>query len=234
MLHDAALVLELVDRVLELLIEHDAIRDHDHAVEDALVGAVVQGREPMGKPSDGVALAAAGGVLDEVVVSRALPACGVHEQPHGRELMVAGEDHGLRLDLVAPVVALLFDLQVNEAGENVEQTVALQHLFPQIGRAVAAAGGIGWIARCPRESLVEGQELGRPAGQPGGHEHGVGVYGEVSQRAALEFEDRLARVAVPLVLPACVLDGLAGERILQLQRRHRNAVQAQRDIERLF
>ena len=146
-LYDPALVLELVDRVLELLIEHNAVRDHDHAVEDALVGGVVQGREPMGKPSDGVALAAAGGVLDEVVVSRALPARSAHEQTHRLELMVAGEDHGLRLDLVAPLVTLHFDLQVHEAGENVEQTVALQHLFPQKGRAVAAAGGIGWIAR---------------------------------------------------------------------------------------
>ena len=64
------------------------------------------------------------------------------------------------------------------------------------------------------------------------YEHGVGVRGEVGQRAALEREDRLARVAVPLILAACVLDGLAGERVLQLQRRHRNAVQAQGDVER--
>ena len=93
-LHHAALVLELVDGVLELLIEHDPIRDHDHGVEDTLVVGVVQGREPMGQPPDGVALAAAGGVLDEVVVARALPARRVHEHPHRLKLMVAGEDHG--------------------------------------------------------------------------------------------------------------------------------------------
>ena len=133
-LHDAALVLELVDRVLELLIEHDAVRNHDHTIEDALVGGVVQGCEPMGKPSDGVALAAASGMLDQVVAPHALPARGVHEQPHRLELVVAGKDHGLRLDLGAPVVALLVDLQVDEAGEDVEQAAALQHLFPQIGR----------------------------------------------------------------------------------------------------
>ena len=233
-LHDTALVLELVDRVLELLIEHDAVREHDHTVEDPLVVGVVQRREPMGEPSDGVALSAAGGVLDEVVVSRALPACGDHEQAHRLKLMVAGEDHGLRLDLVAPLVPLLFDLQVNEAGQDVEQTVALQHLLPQIGCAIAPAGGIGRIARRPRGSLVEGQELRCLAGQPGGHEHGVGVRSEVGQRAALEFEDRLARVAVPLILPASVLGALAGERILQLQRCHRDAVQAQREVERLL
>ena len=50
-LHDAALVLELVDRVLELLVEHNTIRDHDHAVENALVGGIMQGREPMRQPA---------------------------------------------------------------------------------------------------------------------------------------------------------------------------------------
>ncbi|EXI72980.1 MAG: hypothetical protein AW07_02912 [Candidatus Accumulibacter sp. SK-11] len=51
------------------------------------------------------------------------------------------------------------------------------------------------------------------------------------QRAALELENRLARVAVLLVLPACILDPLAGERIFQLHRGHGNAVQAQGHIE---
>ena len=146
--------------------------------------------------------------------------------------MVAGEDHGLRPDPVAPLVALLVDLQVNEAGEDVEQAVALQHLFPQIRRAAGPSRRIGRVAGCAVGALVEGQELRRLAGEPGGHEHGVGVRGEVGQRAALELEDRLARVAVPLVLAACVLDGLAGERVLQLQRHDRYAVQAQGDVER--
>src|SRR5437763_14460130 len=47
LLHDTTLVLELVDRVLKLLVEHHAVGYHDHAVEDALIGRVVQGREPM-------------------------------------------------------------------------------------------------------------------------------------------------------------------------------------------
>ena len=69
--------------------------------------------------------------------------------------------------------------------------------------------------------------------QSGGHEHRLGIHGKVHQRAALEFEDRLALVAVLLVLPARILDALVCERILQLHRGYRNAVQAQRDIQRL-
>ena len=37
LLDDAVLVLELVDRVLQLLVEHHAVGDHDDAVEDPLV-----------------------------------------------------------------------------------------------------------------------------------------------------------------------------------------------------
>ena len=233
-LHDPAPVLELVDRVLELLIEHDAVGDHDHAVEDALVGRVMQGREPMGEPADRVALAAARGVLDEVVVARALAAGGVHQQADRLELVMAGEDHGLHPDLAPPVVALLVDLQVDEAGEEVEQAVGRQHLLPQVCRAVVPAGGVGRVAGCALESLVERQEFRRFAGQPGGHEHRLGIHGEMNQCASLELEDRLTRVPLALVLAPSVLDGLAGERVLQFQRHHRNAVQAQRDVERLL
>ena len=74
----------------------------------------------------------------------------------------------------------------------------------------------------------------RRARQAGGHEHRLGVYGKMHQRAALEFEDWLARVSVLLVLLACILNLLARERVLQLHRGHGDAVQAQCDIEGLL
>ena len=194
----------------------------------------MQARQPMRQPTDRVPLAAARGMLDEVVVPHAVAACRVHQHAHRFELVVAGEDHGLRLDLAAPIVALLVDLQVDEAREEIEQAVTLQHLFPQVRRAVGPALRIGRVPGCSGATLVEGEKVRRRARQAGRHEHRLGVHGEVHQRTALEFEDRLARVAVLLVLPACVLDPLVRERILQLQRGHGNAVQAQRDIERLL
>jgi hypothetical protein len=62
-------VVELVDGVLQLLIEHDAVGHDDDAVEDPLIGGVMQAGEPVGQPADGVALAAASGVLHQIVVS---------------------------------------------------------------------------------------------------------------------------------------------------------------------
>ena len=71
-LDDALRVLDLVDRVLELLVEHAPVGDDDDAVEDLLVARVVQAREPVREPGDAVGLAAAGRVLDQVVAARRL------------------------------------------------------------------------------------------------------------------------------------------------------------------
>ena len=52
-------LLELADRLLELAVEHAAVGHHDDRVEDAPVVDVMEHRELMGEPCDGVALAAA-------------------------------------------------------------------------------------------------------------------------------------------------------------------------------
>jgi hypothetical protein len=54
------------------------------------------------------------------------------------------------------------------------------------------------------------------------------------ERPAFELEDYLTRVAVEFILPPRMLNGLSGKRVLELQRGDRDAVQADRDIERLL
>ena len=58
------------------------------------------------------------------------------------------------------------------------------------------------------------------------------VHGEVDHAAA-ELEQQLARVAVALVLLDGVLDGLLGQAVLELERRDRQAVDEERQIERM-
>ena len=180
---------------------------------------VVQRREPVGEPADGVALAAAGGVFDEVVVAPALRSRAASTSWRTRlQLVVAREDHGLLLHLAALVGALLLDLQVKEAGEKIQQAVALENLLPQVGGAVGSALGIGGIAGAAVAAFVEGQEMRGRAREARGHEHRVGVHGEMDQRAALELEDGLARVAVLAVLALGIVNRLAGERVLEFRR----------------
>ena len=56
----------------------------------------------------------------------------------------------------------------------------------------------------------------------------------MDERTPLELEDRLTGVAVAPVLAHRILRRLPGERILELHRRNGNAVQVQRQIERLL
>ena len=109
-----------------------------------------------------------------------------------------------------------------------------EHVFPEIRRAVAPASRIGQVASAAVVTLVEGQEPGRTSGKPGGHYHRFGIDGEMHQRPLLERENRLVRIAVASVLVDGILDGLAGERVLQLDRGDRDAVEAQRDVERFL
>ena len=50
--------------------------------------------------------------------------------------------------------------------------------------------------------------------------------------AAAEFEQLLARIAVPLVLLNGVIDSLLGQAVLQLECKHRQAVDEQHDVQR--
>jgi hypothetical protein len=63
LLHDAVLVLELEDRVLELPLQGHPIGDHD-LVEDLRVGGVLRAGEAVRSPRDRVGLPGAGGALE--------------------------------------------------------------------------------------------------------------------------------------------------------------------------
>src|SRR5450755_26718 len=62
--------LELLDCLLQLAIKDAPIGDDDDGVEDTFIVFVVEERELIGKPGEGIALAAARAVFDEVVLSR--------------------------------------------------------------------------------------------------------------------------------------------------------------------
>jgi hypothetical protein len=101
--HHAGLVLELVDGVLELLIENEAISDDDDRIEYFSVLRVMQAGEAMGQPGDAVAFAASGRMPDQVVLTSAGRSRVGDEFADGIDLVVAGEDEALLLvRLVVP------------------------------------------------------------------------------------------------------------------------------------
>ena len=231
---DAVRVLELEDRVLQLPVEHPTVGDDDHLVEHLLVGDRVQRRQPVGEPRDRVRLAGPGRVLHEVLLAGAVRASVRLHRPDRVPLVETGEDDraGLlgRLGLLPRRVLL----DVDEPGEDIEPRVALPHLLPQVGRCVSIAAGrrVAGAATLTGTAgaLVERQEPGGLAVEPGRHHHRVGIDGEVDDCPPQHW---IGGVAIGAVLRHGVLDGLARERILQLRRGHRDAVHHQHEVERI-
>ena len=228
-LHHAERLLELDDGGLELAVEHAPVGHHDDRVEDAAVLVVVQHRELVGEPGDGEALAAPGGVLDQGAPAGARRR-GVADQPaHAVELLVAREDQEAPAGLPAAVV-LLLDL-VDELADEVEHAVPRPDAFPQVAGRVAEPGGRDRrVPGAAVAALVERQEAGLRPGERRGHEHLVGIHGEVGEAAAVG-EQRLPRVAVGAVLVDRVPHVLAGERVLQFGGEDGDAVQEEREVE---
>ena len=222
LLHDSVGVFELVDGVLELAVENHPVGDHHHLVEHLHVPGV-EARQPVGEPSDRVRLARPGRMLHQIRVTGAFAPCRVLELAHGVPLVESGEDHRRRL-----LRSFGGGFNVDESGEDVEPGVFLPHRLPQVGAAMPFR--VGRVPGTESVTPVEGQEDGLFPVEAGGHEHLLGVDGEMDQRPA---QRQVLRVTVGSVLGLGVIDRLAGEVVLHLGGGHRDAVDEQAEIDGL-
>ena len=180
----------------------------------------------MGQPRDGIALAAARGVLDQVAPARAVGR-GVGQEPaHHVELVVAGPDLGpfLPARLLVPGVHHL-GVVLRDVGE----ASTGQHFPPQVVRLDPAR--VGRVARAVVPAAIEGQE---PRGLPlevGAEAHLALVHREVGHASA-ELEQFLPGVAVLLVLPDRIAHRLLGQAVLELEGENRQAVQEEPNVQR--
>ncbi len=151
----------------------------------------------------------------------------VGQQPaHHVELLVAWPNLRPRF------LASLFVLRLHHLGvvlQDVGQALASQHVSPQVvGLEAARVGRIpGAVVPAP----VERQEPGRLLLEVGTEAHVALVHREVGHAAA-ELKQLLARVAVLLVLPHRIVNGLLGEAVLQFEREDRQAVDEEPEVER--
>ncbi len=91
-------MVKLVDRILKLTVQYSSIRYDNHGLKNLFVLAIVETREPMRQPCDGVGFAGTRTVLNEVVVTWSI-------LPHIRQqfcyhvqLMVSRENQPLGFD----------------------------------------------------------------------------------------------------------------------------------------
>ena len=233
------LVLEAVDGGLQLCVKHPAVGHHDDGAEDRAVPRIVESRQAVCRPGDGVGLAAPRAVLDEVVLASPPAAHVGDELAHHVELVVAGEDDFALpdfLDLPVGLPDVLLLLRVaDELLEDVEEAVPLQDVLPDIAGDVVGVplhGGIALAAVAPRAvgALVERQEVRLLAVQLRGHGAVIQVHRHENLDAVAEAEAFLTRVAVGLPLDDAVADVLSAKLVLEFDGHDGYAVDGQHHV----
>ena len=178
----------------------------------------------MRQPGDGVALAAAGRVLDQIPLADAARLGIGQELVHHVELVVTGKY--LLLLLPPLVVLLLHDLGV--VLDDVREPGLGQNLFPQV--VGFDAGLVGRVAGPVIPALVEGQKPRILGLKVRAHPHFLVVHREV-HHAPAELKQQLLGLPVALVLLHRIIHGLFGQAVLELERRHRQAVDEEAQVQ---
>ena len=227
--HHAGGALEIEDRFLQLRVDHVAVGHDQHGIEQLLVLRVVQVGQEVRGPGDGVGLARARRMLDQVLAARPFVQHGGLELARGVELVEAGED-----DLLDLLLLVLLGDQV--AAEDFEPAFPLPDLFPQVGGAMPAVRVHAGCRPPPSSPWLNGRNTVAGAVQLGRHVHFAVADGEMHQRPAGEGQQRLGGLALGLgmAVEAILVDRVADalrEVGLQLGRRHRQAVEEQHQVD---
>ena len=228
--HHAGSALEVEDGFLQLRVQHVAVADHQHAVEQLAVLYIVQVGQKVRAPRDGVGLARAGRMLNQVTLAGAVLQHVGHQRTRSVELVVARENHALQ-----PLLVVALANQV--AVQDVEPALSRPHFFPQVGRREAVA--THRVAGRAVVAAVERQEAGRRAFQLGSHPHFRLAHRKMHQRAAGKGQQWLGHAAlgvghaVEAVLVHRVVHALR-EVGFQLGGGHRHAVEEQHQVERVL
>ena len=180
------LVVELIDGVLQLRIQHPAVRNHNHAAVHLLVLGVMQGRETVRQPSDRVGLARTRRMLHQIGLPYAFGQCGIQQLVHGVPLVIAREQKRGVEHLLALSILVFRHLHGQELSHNGQPCVGMEHLMPQVAGGVAqlVIGRVAF-ARAPHAvgiATVERQKARGRARQLRCHAYLVGTHREMDQR----------------------------------------------------
>ena len=223
---DIARLRKLSDGISDLLIQHHSVCDYNDGVHQQIALRVFQPGQLMCQPCNGIGLAAARAVLDEIAIADAVLLHISQQAFHRRQLMIARED------LLVPGFAGFLVLFLDQRGvvlDDAREHVLGQNLLPQVIRHQAVR--VGRIACAVLVALVEGQKPALLALQAGAELDLRIVHGEVNH-AAGELEQQLLRAAGMLVLIDRIVHVLLGQLVFQLEGDDRQAVDEDAQIQR--
>jgi hypothetical protein len=166
-------------------------------------------------------------MLNEIAATDTLRTGMCQQLAHDVELMTAREQ---LLAFYPTSLGVFLGDDLGVILDDVREAEGCQDLLPQI--VGGEAGGIGRISRAIVPTLVKRQEPRAFALEMGAEPHLMVIHREMGDASA-ELEQFLARISVALVLLDRILDGLLGQAVFQLECRDRQAVDEQRQVERV-
>ena len=218
---------------LQLSVHHHSVRDDDHIVKYDIVVVIVERRKPMRKPRNGISLAGACAVLNEVVLRGVIDAHIREQFSDDIELMIARKYDILFLALFArDLIALRVPLYEHEAGDKLRQRILGEDVLPHITYAVfVLENGVALAGfHAAPFAHVEGKEISAFSGKARGHIHLVEIHCKVDKTPRLETEKPRIRVARFAVLKYGVVIGLPCKVALQLEGHERKPVDEHHEV----
>src|SRR5437762_14139339 len=136
----------------------------------------------MCQPRDGVALPAAGGMLNQIMLTRPVFARMRDQTSHAIELVIARKDQYLLFAFPAGAVLFFLFGLMHEAADQIQYAVGVPHLFPKIRRRITVTDRqIAGTAMLP---LVEGEKLRRSGFQARRCVNQIGINREMRDASA--------------------------------------------------
>ena len=116
----------------------------------------------MSRPGDGVGLTRSCAVLYQVLLPGPLGGGGAYKLSNHIPLVVTGKDKGLFFVFSTLIAFFIFNLEMDEAGQNVEKILRQEHLIPEVVRGITPDIGGDLVSglrscsglNCTRRNLV--------------------------------------------------------------------------------
>ena len=160
-------------------------------------------------------------MLDQIALAHPIGMGAAQQRTHRAQLMEAREDLLALLALFAAGFCFFLLNHLRVALDDIGQRLAGQHLLPQVIGLQTVR--VGRVARATVPALVERQKPRGFALQLSA-ERGLRVIDCDVRHATPQLEQQLLWATRGLVLDDGVGQGLFGQRILQLERQHRQTV----------
>ena len=233
----ASFMLHAHNGLLELPVYNNTVGDDDHVIKDDFVVSIVETRQAVRQPSDGVRLTGTCAVLYQIVLGRAVFPNVCQQLPNRIQLVVARENQALAAFYFSGrLIDLLIDRYKDKAADEVEDGILGQNILPHIRDAVLVLKGR--IARSGGDPVsiahIERQEEGRVTGQLRGHIDLFQVHRKVYEGTGLEQEQARFRAPLGAKLIDGVLIGLTGSVALELKGNDGKTVQEDDHVDALF